>query len=110
MHKHSVRDRESQERGDVTRPTVIIYGVRDDAQANELYSIIKCLTVDHQDYRTALDIIVISSPQLLRHIAKGGIAVMEHVYTLAVSEGGSIIYSGNPPALPPFYQVSRHGA
>ncbi|KAJ7815613.1 hypothetical protein B0H13DRAFT_2380961 [Mycena leptocephala] len=73
-------------------------------KATELYNILRSLMVDGQSRCTPLDIVVISSPQLLRRAAEDGIRLMQHVHTLAVAETGSIIYSGNPPPSPRFYE------
>jgi hypothetical protein len=87
-----------------TRLAVIIHGIRDSAQVAELYGILQGLRPIGQRC-TGLDIVAISSPQLLRQVAKDGIALMKHVHTLTVAETGSIIYSGNPPPPPRYYEV-----
>jgi hypothetical protein len=110
MHRdemqNSGRDAEIQEHRDVARAAVVIHGIRDNAQANEVYNILKAVIVDHSDHCIAVDIIAITSPQLLIEVAKDEI---EHLHILAVPETGSIIYSGSPPTPPPLFQVSRHG-
>ncbi|KAJ7875920.1 hypothetical protein B0H14DRAFT_2568514 [Mycena olivaceomarginata] len=80
-----------------TRLTVIIHGIRDTAQAAELYSILQSLIVSGQSRCTSLDIVAISSPRRLRQVAKDGITLMEH-------KTGSIIYSRNPPPSPRFHE------
>jgi hypothetical protein len=87
----------------MARVTAIIHGIRDSAQARKVYAIIKILK--QHDRCKVLDIIMISTPQLLRHVSNGGLAIMDDVYTLSVSGTGSIIYSGNPPASPLLSQV-----
>lgn len=89
-----------------TRQTVIIHGIRDSAQAVEIYRILERLKVRGQRDCTALDIVAISSPQLLHQAANYGVDLMKHVHTLAIAETGSIIYSGNPPPSPRFYEVN----
>ncbi|KAJ7237101.1 hypothetical protein C8J57DRAFT_1247343 [Mycena rebaudengoi] len=80
-----------------TRQTVIIHGIRDSAQAVEIYRILERLKVRGQRDCTALDIVAISSPQLLHQAANYGVDLMKHVHTLAITETGSIIYSPPPP-------------
>ncbi|KAJ7906556.1 hypothetical protein B0H13DRAFT_2333295 [Mycena leptocephala] len=52
------------------------------------YSIIHGIRDSH-DRCKVLDIIMISTPQLLRHVSNGGLAIMDDVYTLSVSGTGS---------------------
>ncbi|KAJ7700928.1 hypothetical protein B0H14DRAFT_763806 [Mycena olivaceomarginata] len=97
-------DCERQQHQYMAPAVVVIHGIHDSTQASEVYGIIKHLTVEQHDHRKALDIIVISTPQLLRHVSRGELAIMDLVHTLSVLGIGSIVYSGNPPALPLFHQ------
>lgn len=89
-------DRERQQHDEIPRIIVIIHGIRDFAQAKELYDIIQRLEPQRNQ---SLHIVVISTPQVLREVSGNRLYITEHVYTLYLAETGRVIYSGRPPVL-----------
>ncbi|KAF7328248.1 Serine/threonine-protein kinase STY8 [Mycena venus] len=89
-------DRERQQHDEIPRIIVIIHGIRDFAQAKELYDIIQRLEPQQNQ---SLHIVVISTPQVLREVSGNRLYITEHVYTLYLAENGRVIYSGRPLAL-----------
>ncbi|KAF7328844.1 Kinase-like protein [Mycena venus] len=80
---------------------LIIHGVRNAEQADELYRLIEMLKRGHEDpykskeYYKHIAIVVISSPELFRHLSYHNTAILTYTYTLYMSDSGAIIYSGN---------------
>jgi hypothetical protein len=100
-------DHESQQQGEMLFLRVVIHGIHNADQAKELYSILKCLPAQRS---TCLAIVAISTPELFHHVSKHERDIVELIYTLSLSKTGTVIYSGNPPALPWFNQVFNFGA
>ncbi|KAF7362805.1 hypothetical protein MVEN_00630300 [Mycena venus] len=95
----SSTDPESQQHAETSDVSIVIHGIRDSAQAQELCRMIEYLT----GYRGMLSIVVITTPQPLREVARDKVYLLDYIYTLSVYET-TVIYSGNPPALPAFNQ------
>jgi hypothetical protein len=97
-HTNSDGDLESQQRTEKPRVRVVIHGIQNSAQAQELYNILESCR------NTSLDVVAISTPELLREVSKNQWHILDYIYTLSVSETG-IIYSGYAQTLPRFNQV-----
>ncbi|KAF7361390.1 hypothetical protein MSAN_01171900 [Mycena sanguinolenta] len=80
---------------------LIIHGVRNAEQAEELYHLIETFKRGHGDpynikmYYKHIAIVVISSPELFRHLSYHHAQILAYTYTLYMSDCGAIIYSGN---------------
>jgi hypothetical protein len=73
-------------------------------QAYPLYETIEML----RDFYPWIGVVVITKPQVLRHLSDSPSVIMENVCTMYVpncSATGSIIYSGRYPSPPMFYEV-----
>ncbi|KAJ6482743.1 hypothetical protein C8R45DRAFT_1075814, partial [Mycena sanguinolenta] len=82
--------------------TLVIHGVRDTVQSNELYETIGKLEFELGEYYTWIRIVIISRPELLRHVSDTDPEIMQHVCTMYLPDIGPIIYSGkhsSPPLL-----------
>ncbi|KAJ7885332.1 hypothetical protein B0H14DRAFT_3431942 [Mycena olivaceomarginata] len=89
---------------EMPRIILAIHGVRNAEQADELYETIEGLEVGLGDYYQAIRIVVITDPQLLRHLSDHAHAIMNHVCTLYVSDVGPVLYSGKFSSPPIFYE------
>ncbi|KAJ7913431.1 hypothetical protein B0H13DRAFT_2271150 [Mycena leptocephala] len=96
-HTNFDSDPESQQCTEKPRVRVVIHGICSSHQAHQLYNIMKCC------HNTSLDVVAISSPQILREVSTDEWDIMEYMHTLSVSETG-IIYSGYSQILPRFNQ------
>ncbi|KAF8147957.1 hypothetical protein K438DRAFT_457414 [Mycena galopus ATCC 62051] len=87
---------------ELRRITLIVHGVHNVEQADQLYETIERL----KDFHPWIGVVVITEPQLLRHLSHS-LVIMENLCTLYVAHGsdaGSIIYSGRHPSPPMFYE------
>jgi predicted transcriptional regulator len=84
---------------------LVVHGVHDQVQANELYETIRELGQEqsHEDVR----LVVISSPTLLRQTMVGAEDVMQRICTLYASES-CVLYSAKAPTPPAFYKVCTY--
>ncbi|KAF7373686.1 Kinase-like protein [Mycena sanguinolenta] len=80
--------------------TLIVHGVRNMEQANQLYETIDRLS----DFCQWIGIVVITEPQLLLHLSDSARVIMENVCTMCLPDIGPIIYSGKYPSPPMFYE------
>ncbi|KAJ7070451.1 hypothetical protein B0H15DRAFT_895297 [Mycena belliarum] len=86
------------------RITLIIHGIRNNDQGDEVSDTIDKLEVKLKKLYKYVSIVAISSSKILRHVSDDDTVIMDYVCTLFVSESGNIIYSGKSPAPPAFYK------
>jgi hypothetical protein len=82
--------------------TLVIHGVRNTVQSNELYETIRSLESGLRERCTWIRIVIISRPELLRRVSDADPEIMNHVCTMYVPDTGPMIYSGkssSPPLL-----------
>jgi hypothetical protein len=90
--------------------TLVIYGVMNTVQSTELYETLKNLEVGLRSYYpwTWFRMVIVTHPELLRHVSDADTEIMHHVYTMYVPDTGRIIYSGKNPSPPTLNEVCTH--
>ncbi|KAJ7722656.1 hypothetical protein DFH07DRAFT_897892 [Mycena maculata] len=97
-------DLESAQSPEPPRVIVVVHGIRNPEQADEVYELIDELEVELGKHYKYIGVVAISNPELLRHVSDDDKAIMKYVCTLNVLDNGSVIYSGNSPTPPEFYE------
>jgi hypothetical protein len=87
------------------RIILIVHGLQNNQQADEVYETIDLLEVKLKKHYKFVGVVVISNPKLLRHVSDDDRAIMRYVCVLHVPDGDSIRYSGRSPTPPTFYEV-----
>ncbi|KAJ7323599.1 hypothetical protein DFH08DRAFT_348440 [Mycena albidolilacea] len=85
---------------DMPRTTLILYGVHDTAQADEIWSVVTELKDALEDRFKAFGIVIVSEPSLLRPEAEDSKFTRVYFETMHVSDTGLILYSGTRPTPP----------
>ncbi|KAJ7881007.1 kinase-like domain-containing protein, partial [Mycena olivaceomarginata] len=83
----------------MARTILVVCGIRNTDQAEEIYDIVDILQQRLKNRCKGLSIVMISEPQLLRHVVEDERAALNCV-SMYVSDSGSILYSGNTPSYP----------
>ncbi|KAJ7841398.1 kinase-like domain-containing protein [Mycena olivaceomarginata] len=83
----------------MARTILVVCGIRNTDQAEEIYDIVDMLQRRLKNRCKGLSIVMISEPQLLRHVVEDERAALNCV-SMYVSDSGSILYSGNTPSYP----------
>jgi hypothetical protein len=73
---------------------LIVHGVRDVDQADELFTLIKNLKRGTSEYFKHISIVVITGPKLFRELADRNVDITTYTYTSYISDAGSVAYSG----------------
>ncbi|KAJ7797615.1 kinase-like domain-containing protein, partial [Mycena leptocephala] len=90
------RDPEGAQASVMSPIVLIVHGVRDVDQADELFGLIKKLKrgTSNTEYFKHISIVVITGSKLLRHVSDGGADILNYTYTSYISDAGSVVYSG----------------
>lgn len=106
MNSKFCGDSESQSPKKLPRVTIVIHGIHDSEQVKELNALIRSLR-DNQD-KHPLDIIAITTPELLHQVYGNNHSIMRYIHTLAVSAAEMVSYSADPLPLRWFNQVFNY--
>ncbi|KAJ7938081.1 hypothetical protein B0H13DRAFT_1943315 [Mycena leptocephala] len=89
-----------------SRVVLLIHGLRQQSQADEIYATVCRLWNEHGNDTAdeAVGIVVVGPPPFLRDIPSNNKQVMRHLSTLHVSDAG-IMYSEQTPTPPEFYET-----
>ncbi|KAJ7467630.1 kinase-like domain-containing protein [Mycena latifolia] len=100
------KNSDSNSDSDIAPPRIIliVHGIWNKEQANEMYDTMYELKIKLQKNYQYVGVVAISDSKLLKHVSNDDQVIMDSVCMLFVSDAGSIIYSGKNPAPPAFYQ------
>jgi hypothetical protein len=104
LAENSRSDPENAESLEMARTILVVCGIRNTDQAEEIYDIVDILQQRLKNRCKGLSIVMISEPQLLRHVVEDERAALNCV-SMYVSDSGSILYSGNTPSYPILHEV-----
>ncbi|KAJ7608066.1 hypothetical protein DFH06DRAFT_1149244 [Mycena polygramma] len=100
----SESDLESARAPEPPRIILVVHGIRNNDQGDEVSDTINELEVKLKKRYKYVGVVAISSSKILRHVSDDDPVIMDYVCTLFVSKSGSILYSGKSPNLPAFYK------
>jgi hypothetical protein len=89
----------------MTRTTLIIHGLRDTDQADDIWDLVDILNGGLKSRFRAVGIVMINKPTLLRHHSKDDLKILDYFCTMHVSQTGLILYSGVTPTPPMLCEV-----
>ncbi|KAF7341636.1 hypothetical protein MSAN_02061300 [Mycena sanguinolenta] len=102
---HYGGDEESAGWSSINPPIVlIVHGVQNTAQVSEAYRLIQRLEKGLDEIHQPIGLVIVTNPNLLRHVFDRNETLLEHACTLYVSDAGSIVYSGKDYSPPVFYE------
>jgi hypothetical protein len=88
------RDPEGAHASVMSPIVLIVHGVRDVDQADELFRLIKRLKRGTFEYLKRISTVVITDSKLLRHVADRNPDILAYTHSSYISDAGSVIYSG----------------
>jgi hypothetical protein len=103
--KDSGTDVESAKSPEPRRIILVVHGIRNPEQADEVYEVIDSLEAELEEHYKFVGVVAVSSPELLRHVSDDDPVIMKYVCTMNVSDTRSVMYSGKNPVPPKFYEV-----